>query len=45
VQAIRTIQDDFEKILVITHIDELKVEFGARIDVVKSARGSQAVVN
>jgi exonuclease SbcC len=45
VQAIRTIQDDFEKILVITHIDELKDEFAARIDVVKTARGSQAVVN
>jgi len=45
VQAIRTIQDDFEKILVITHIDELKDEFASRIDVVKTARGSLAVVN
>lgn len=45
VQAIRSIQDDFEKILVITHIDELKDEFATRIDVVKTAGGSIAVVN
>jgi DNA repair protein SbcC/Rad50 len=44
VQAIRSIQKDFEKILVITHIDELKDEFASRIDVVKTARGSSAVV-
>ncbi|HUS14922.1 MAG TPA: SbcC/MukB-like Walker B domain-containing protein, partial [Chloroflexia bacterium] len=45
VQAIRSIQSDFEKILVITHIDELKDEFAARIDVTRTARGSLAVVN
>ena len=45
VQAIRSIQEDFEKILVITHIDELKDEFATRIDVVKTARGSMAMVS
>ena len=45
VQAIRSIQDDFEKILVITHLDELKDEFTSRIDVVKTSRGSVATVN
>jgi exonuclease SbcC len=41
VQAITSIQDDFERILVITHIDELKDLFPARIDVVKTELGSQ----
>lgn len=41
VQAITSIQDDFERILVITHIDELKDLFPARIDVVKTEMGSQ----
>ncbi|HMA38361.1 MAG TPA: SMC family ATPase [Chloroflexia bacterium] len=45
VQAIRSIQDDFEKILVITHIDDLKDAFAARIDVVKTSGGSLAQVN
>jgi exonuclease SbcC len=45
VQAIRSIQPDFEKILVITHLDELKDEFAARIDVVKTPRGSLATVS
>ncbi|MGI8587877.1 MAG: AAA family ATPase [Chloroflexia bacterium] len=45
VQAIRSIQGDFEKILVITHIDEIKDEFASRIDVVKTARGSLATVS
>ncbi len=39
-EAINSIQDDFEKILVITHIDELKDAFSTRIDVVKTAEGS-----
>jgi len=45
VQAIRAIQPDFEKILVITHLEELKDEFAARIDVVKTAHGSLATVS
>ena len=40
VEAINSIQDDFEKILVITHIEELKDAFPVRIDVVKTAEGS-----
>jgi len=40
VAAINSIQDDFDRILVITHIDELKDAFPARIEVVKSSQGS-----
>ena len=39
-EAINSIQDDFDKILVITHIDEIRDAFPARIDVVKTAEGS-----
>jgi exonuclease SbcC len=39
-EAINSIQDDFEKILVITHIEELRDAFPTRIDVVKTADGS-----
>ena len=39
-EAINSIQDDFERILVITHIDELKDAFPTRVDVVKTAGGS-----
>lgn len=45
VQAITSIQDDFERVLVITHIDELKDLFPARIEVVKTADGSQINVS
>jgi exonuclease SbcC len=41
VEAINSIQGDFERILVITHIEELKDMFPARIDVVKTAGGSR----
>ncbi len=44
VGAIRSIQDDFEKILVITHIEELKDEFPVRINVIKTALGSKIVM-
>ncbi len=40
VEAIDTIKDDFEKILVITHIEELKEEFPVRIEVSKTEGGS-----
>ncbi|MFQ5924612.1 MAG: AAA family ATPase [Dehalococcoidia bacterium] len=40
VEAINSIQDDFEKILVITHIEELKDAFPVRIEVTKTAEGS-----
>ncbi|MBA7706298.1 hypothetical protein ES703_115150 [subsurface metagenome] len=39
-EAINSIQDDFDKILVITHIEELKDAFPTRIDVIKTAQGS-----
>jgi exonuclease SbcC len=40
VEAINTIQDDFARILVITHIAELRDAFPARIQVEKDAHGS-----
>ena len=39
-EAINSIQDDFDKILVITHVEELRDAFPARIDVIKTAAGS-----
>ena len=44
-EAINSIQDDFEKILVITHIEELKDAFPARINVIKTAAGSTLEVS
>jgi exonuclease SbcC len=45
VEAINSIQDDFERVLVITHIEELKDAFPVRIDVTKTAEGSQISLN
>ncbi|MGA9349504.1 MAG: SMC family ATPase [Anaerolineae bacterium] len=45
VEAINSIQEDFEKILVITHIEELKDAFPVRIDVFKTPQGSQVAIN
>ncbi len=44
VDAINAIKDDFERIIVITHIDELKEAFPSRIDVYKTPLGSQLTV-
>jgi len=44
-EAIKSIQDDFDKILVITHMDELKDAFPTRIDITKTAEGSTISVN
>ena len=44
VEAINSIQHDFERIIVITHIEELKDLFPARIDVVKTASGSRVMI-
>jgi DNA repair protein SbcC/Rad50 len=44
-EAITSIQDDFEKILVITHIEEFRDAFPVRIDIVKGPRGSTIDVN
>ena len=40
VEAINTVKADFEKILVITHIEELKEAFPTRLEVTKGPRGS-----
>ena len=40
IESINSIQDDFEKILVVTHIEELKDAFPARIEITKTAEGS-----
>jgi exonuclease SbcC len=40
VQALNAIQEDFDLILVITHIDELKDAFPVRIEVTKTPDGS-----
>ena len=42
IEAIRVIEPDFERIFVITHIEELKDAFPARIEVVKTQKGSYA---
>jgi exonuclease SbcC len=44
VEAINSIQGDFERILVITHIEELRDMFPARIEVLKTASGSRVRV-
>ncbi len=44
VEAINAIQDDFEKIIVITHIEELKEAFPIRIEVWKTSEGSRVVI-
>jgi exonuclease SbcC len=44
IEAINTIRPDFAKVLVITHIDELKDVFPDRIEVTKGADGSQVHV-
>ena len=44
-EAINSIQDDFEKILVITHMEEMRDAFPTRIDVIKTALGSTIEVS
>jgi exonuclease SbcC len=44
IEAINQVRSDFQKILVITHLDELKDSFPARIEVEKSAAGSTVSV-
>lgn len=40
VEVLDSIKDDFEKILIITHLEELKEEFPVRIEVSKNSDGS-----
>ena len=44
IEAINMIRPDFKKILVITHLEELKDAFQARIEVTKTKLGSQVEV-
>ena len=44
VEAINVIQSDFDQVIVITHIDELKDAFPTRIQVTKTPLGSQIEV-
>ena len=41
IETINLVRSNFAKILVITHIDDLKDAFPTRIEVEKTARGSQ----
>ena len=45
VEAINSIQNDFEKIIVITHLEELKDKFPVLINVTKTANGSMISVS
>jgi exonuclease SbcC len=44
IEAINLVKDDFAKILVVTHLDELKDAFPTRIEVEKTAGGSTVTV-
>jgi exonuclease SbcC len=44
IEAINSVRSEFDKILVITHLDELKDVFSARIEVSKHVNGSQIEV-
>lgn len=41
IEAITSVQQDFKRILVITHIEELKERFPAQIEIIKTAQGSR----
>ena len=41
IEVIESIKNDFEKILVITHFEEMKDSFSQRIEIVKDAQGSR----
>ena len=45
IEAINLVRNDFAKILVITHLDELKDAFPTRIEVEKTERGSEIHVS
>jgi exonuclease SbcC len=45
VEAISSIQDDFEKIIVITHLEELKDKFPVLINVTKTVNGSMISIS
>jgi len=45
VEAIGAVAEDFEKILVVTHIDELKDQFDVHVEISKGLAGSQIAVS
>jgi exonuclease SbcC len=45
IEAINLVKNDFAKILVITHLEELKDAFPTRIEIEKTERGSEIHVN
>jgi exonuclease SbcC len=45
IEALHSVEQDFQTILVITHIGEIRELFPTRIDVVKTERGSKIAVN
>jgi len=45
VEAIRSIQDEFKKIIIITHLEDLKDAFPVRINVTKTEQGSMIEVS
>ncbi|MCX6002565.1 MAG: hypothetical protein NTY79_08580 [Chloroflexi bacterium] len=45
VEAIHSIQDDFEKVFVITHLDEIKERFPVLINITKTAEGSMITLD
>jgi exonuclease SbcC len=45
IQSINAVQDDFAKILIITHLEELKDAFPTRIEVEKVEGGSVVTIN
>jgi exonuclease SbcC len=44
IEAINLIQDDFEKILVITHVEQIKEAFSTQLLVEKTSRGSRVTL-
>ncbi len=44
IEAIRSIQNDFQKIIVITHVEQIKEAFPVRIEVTKTEMGSSFAV-
>lgn len=45
VEAINSVQEEFQHILVITHLEELKDLFPVRIEVLKTLQGSRLAIN
>ncbi len=45
VETIHSIQDDFEKVFVITHLDEIKERFPVLINITKTAEGSMITLD